>query len=131
MTPDEIRIIEFSRGILIGSNAKIICGGHACPISMFGEILLWKNPQKNETKKHTSDVINSTIPIFSPLFTRFRWLPCSKDSDLTSFHQVNEIIKESKNALKIRKLCLVFKHSSREENKERPPSAPINGQGLG
>jgi hypothetical protein len=39
-TPDERRRIVFSRGILIGLNEIIDIGGHICPSSIVGEILL-------------------------------------------------------------------------------------------
>jgi hypothetical protein len=41
-------------------------GGQFTPISMVGESLLWKNPQKNDKKKNTSEVINKIMPIFIP-----------------------------------------------------------------
>jgi len=59
----------FNNGILIGLKELMEVGGQCCPSSMFGEILLWKNPQKNEMKKKISDVINKIIPVFSPFIT--------------------------------------------------------------
>jgi len=56
VTPEDNKRIVFNKGILIGLNELIATGGQCCPNSMFGEILLWKNPQKNEIKKNTSDV---------------------------------------------------------------------------
>jgi len=69
-TPEERRRIVFSRGILIGLKELIEWGGHACPISTVGEILLWKKAQKKEAKKNTSDVINRIIPAFRPFITK-------------------------------------------------------------
>jgi len=69
-TPEDRSRIVFRRGILIGLNALILIGGHSCPSSTVGEILLWKNAQKNEMKKNTSDEMNRIIPIFSPFITR-------------------------------------------------------------
>jgi hypothetical protein len=40
VTPEESNKIVFSNGILIGLNELILVGGHICPSSMFGEILL-------------------------------------------------------------------------------------------
>jgi hypothetical protein len=39
-TPDDRRRIVFSSGILIGLNEIIDIGGHICPSSIVGEILL-------------------------------------------------------------------------------------------
>ncbi|KAF2886833.1 hypothetical protein ILUMI_19340 [Ignelater luminosus] len=44
-------------------------GGHVIPNSMAGDNLLWKNPQKNETKNNTSDVMKRIIPHRSPRAT--------------------------------------------------------------
>jgi len=74
-TPEDSNRIVFRRGILIGLKEVIDRGGHICPISMVGEILLWKNAQKNEMKKNTSDEINKTIPVFRPFITMFEWFP--------------------------------------------------------
>ena len=65
----------FSNGILIGLNELIACGGHICPSSVVGEILLWKKAQKNEIKKNTSEVMNKIIPVFSPFITMKEWSP--------------------------------------------------------
>jgi myosin-crossreactive antigen len=79
-TPEDRSRIVFSSGILIGLKDMIDRGGHACPNSTVGEILLWKNAQKNEMKKNTSDEINNTIPVFNPFITRFEWCPWFVDS---------------------------------------------------
>ncbi len=75
VTPEERRRIVFRSGILIGLKEVIDRGGHLCPSSVVGEILLWKNAQKNDTKNNTSDTINRTIPVFSPFITTFEWFP--------------------------------------------------------
>lgn len=41
-------------------------GGQDIPRSKEGVRLEWKNPQKNEIKKNTSEVINKIIPHFIP-----------------------------------------------------------------
>jgi hypothetical protein len=61
----------FSRGICRGLNGKIPVGGQIDPSSMVGVSLLWKNAQKNEMKKNTSEIINRTIPHRNPLVTIF------------------------------------------------------------
>jgi hypothetical protein len=37
-------------------------GGHTLPIQIDGEILKWKNAQKNAKKNIISDVMNNNIP---------------------------------------------------------------------
>jgi len=69
VTPEDKRRIVFSKGTLMGLNGWIPIGGHDCPNSIVGEILLWKKAQKNDTKKNTSEVINKIIPVFNPFIT--------------------------------------------------------------
>jgi hypothetical protein len=59
----------FIRGILIGLKVVIDREGQFWPNSTVGEILLWKNAQKKDTKNNTSDTINRIIPIFKPFIT--------------------------------------------------------------
>jgi hypothetical protein len=80
VTPEDRRRIVFSSGILIGLNDLIETGGHLCPNSIVGEILLWKKAQKKEAKNKTSDRMNSTIPVFRPFITTSEWFPCHVDS---------------------------------------------------
>ena len=87
-TPDDRRMIVFRSGMFIGLNGRIAAGGHVCPISTFGEILLWKNAQKNEKKNRTSDVMNKIIPICSPFVTIGRWFPCAAVSEETFVHHM-------------------------------------------
>lgn len=74
-TPEDRSRIVFRRGILMGLKGVIEAGGQAWPSSTVGEILLWKNAQKNDTKKNTSEAMNSTIPVFSPFMTTSVWWP--------------------------------------------------------
>lgn len=87
VTPEERSKIVFNKGILIGLNVLILRGGHAWPNSMVGEILLWKNAQKNEAKNNTSEEINRIIPVFSPVITIFEWCPWIEASRWMSRHQ--------------------------------------------
>ena len=69
VAPDVNSIAVFSNGT---SNAFIVdipTGGHTLPTSTVGTSALWKNAQKNDTKKHTSDNINNIIPSFNPFCT--------------------------------------------------------------
>lgn len=59
----------FRRGISIGLKVWIPLGGQVIPSSTLGDKELWKNPQKNEIKKNTSEVINRIIPQRSPIVT--------------------------------------------------------------
>lgn len=91
LTPDDSKMMVFNKGILIGLNGIIDCGGHDWPSSIVGEILLWKNAQKNEMKKNTSDVMNKIIPVFSPFITMFEWFPWLVDSRWISRHHIYAI----------------------------------------
>lgn len=92
LTPDDNNKIVFKRGILIGLKDTIEEGGQDCPNSTVGEILLWKKAQKKETKKSTSEAINSTIPVFNPFITKFEWFPWVVPSRWISRHQENATI---------------------------------------
>lgn len=67
--PDASRIAVFKSGICIGLNGLIPIGGQIIPNSIVGASLLWKNAQKNEMKKNTSDTINKIIPHRKPMLT--------------------------------------------------------------
>jgi hypothetical protein len=56
VTPDARRIAVFRRGICNGLNGKIAVGSQVDPNSVVGDNLLWKNAQKNEMKKNTSEI---------------------------------------------------------------------------
>jgi hypothetical protein len=84
--PDDRRRIVFIKGILMGLKDIIDIGGHVCPNSTVGEILLWKNAQKKEVKNSTSDAMNKIIPVFRPFITRSEWFPWEDDSRWTSRH---------------------------------------------
>lgn len=76
VTPEDRRMIVFRSGMFIGLKGVIPFGGHVLAISMDGEILLWKNAQKNEEKNSTSDAMNRIIPICNPLDTICGCSPC-------------------------------------------------------
>ena len=92
VTPDERSKIVFNKGTLIGLKERIDIGGHVCPSSMVGEMLLWKNAQKKEIKKKISDVINKIIPVFRPFMTKVVWFPWEALSRWISRHQ-NKAVK--------------------------------------
>lgn len=103
--PDEIKIRELSRGISSGLNGLIPRGGHLNPNSILGDNELWKNLQKNEMKKNTSDTIKSIIPQRILIDTFRVWLPWNVLSRIISRHQ-NTIIVIIINILIINKLIL-------------------------
>jgi len=120
----------FSNGILIGLKELIAIGGQCCPNSILGEILLWKNPQKNETKKNTSDVINKTIPVFSPFITIKECTPCKEASRCTSRHQEYAIIVRNKVATKVNLFLILFIIIIIVNIIDRIPFEAKMGQGL-
>jgi urate oxidase len=61
-------------------------GGHIRPISLDGERLLWKNAQKKEKKKSTSEVIKRIIPQRIPKDTTQGWRPWYLLSRVISRH---------------------------------------------
>lgn len=76
----------------IGLNLLIPLQGHFCPIKISGDNEEWKNAQKKDKKKKTSDVINNIIPIFNPFKTSLVCRLSNVDSRTTSRHQIAEII---------------------------------------
>ena len=66
VAPDDTRIAVFKSGTSNGSKTSIPTGGQIDPTLISGPRAQWKNPQKNDAKKQTSDRINNSIPICSP-----------------------------------------------------------------
>jgi hypothetical protein len=66
VAPLDNSIAVFNKGTSNGFNTCIPTGGQIEPKLISGPKALWKNPQKNEKKKQTSDKINNNIPIFNP-----------------------------------------------------------------
>jgi len=114
----------------MGLKEVIDNGGHICPNSTVGEILLWKNAQKNEMKKNTSEEMNSTIPVFRPFITILEWFPWFVDSRWMSRHQVNA--NRSIVIMEIRRIMLIFLliMISPDVTRARMPLDANNGQGL-
>lgn len=93
--PEVIKMIVFNNGILNGSKIWMPVGGQFIPNSKVGANLEWKNLQKKEIKKNTSEVINKIIPHFNPRVTWLVWNPWNVLSREISRHQVyivNKII---------------------------------------
>jgi len=130
LTPEDNKIIVFNKGTFIGLKELIKWGGQICPISILGLNLLWKYPQKKETKKNTSEVINKIIPNFNPSITTEWCHPCNKDSRITSRHQVKAMNIKENNEQKKNNLdfsCIII---IKELVKEKIPTEHHKGQGL-
>ena len=94
--PEVNKIIVFNNGILKGSKIITPKGGQNNPNSIVVDSLEWKNAQKKEIKKNTSETINNNIPNFNPSKTFSVWLPWKVLSRIISRHHwnfVNKIIK--------------------------------------
>lgn len=66
-SPEEIRIMVLSKGMLKRLNGMIPLGGHNWPISTEGAKEKWKKAQKKEIKKKILEMINRILPIRIPL----------------------------------------------------------------
>jgi hypothetical protein len=73
VAPELNKIAVFNNGTSNAFKGVIPTGGHTAPNSIFGTKALWKNAQKNEKKKHTSDKMNNNIPHFNPRCTISVW----------------------------------------------------------
>jgi len=91
LIPEESKIIVFRRGTPQGLNTIIPWGGQLDPISTLGAKLEWKNAQKKDTKKNTSEVIKRIIPIRRPSSTILVWNPWKVLSREISRHQVKAV----------------------------------------
>jgi len=129
LTPDEIKIIVFNRGTPQGLKGWIPIGGQYEPSSTFVDRLAWKNAQKNDTKKKTSDVINSTIPHFNPVVTIIVCNPWKVLSRDTSRHHVNEIKIIHKSLVNIKFLLFLWNHLASPVVKPSPVKDTKIGQG--
>lgn len=89
--PEVNKIIVFNNGIVKGSKALIPIGGHFIPNSIIWVSLIWKNLQKNEIKKNTSEIINKIIPIFIFKNTFLECKPWKVLSRVISRHHWNII----------------------------------------
>lgn len=123
-------MIVFSKGILNGSKILIPVGGQINPISITGANLEWKNVQKNEIKKNTSDVINKIIPHFNPITTCLEWNPWNVLSREISRHHWYMIIKVDNNLINNRSFSLKLNILIIPRNVIIDLSAPRIGHGL-
>lgn len=128
--PEEIRIRVFRSGTFMGLNGMMVWGGHTCPSSTVGEILLWKNAQKKAEKNNTSDVMNRIIPVCSPMFTFFVWFPWVNDSLETSPHHLYPIHVVAISAAIVGREFKLVNHSTADSIKAKAPRDARRGHGL-
>lgn len=84
--PEVRRIAVLRRGTEYTESGVIPIGGQDSPVSIVGDSDASKKAQKKDTKKNTSDKINSNIPRRKEISSLWVWYPRS-DSRETSFHQ--------------------------------------------
>lgn len=128
--PDLKRIMVFKRGTWLGLKGEIPMGGHCDPSSGAGLSLMWKNAQKNDKKKNTSEIINRIMPHRRPLAVNIECRPWKELSRAMSRHHWKEmsVIIIS---LKIRRIGLeVCIHFVRPVVSIRDPRAAEMGHGL-
>jgi len=105
-------------------------GGHIAPSSIAGERLLWKNAQKKEIKKNTSEIINKIIPHRNPIVTEYVCKPWKVPSRETSRHHWY-IVKIVINVPSINKfISYWWNHLTNPATVVKAPIAPVKGQGL-
>jgi len=97
---------------------------------MVGVNLEWKKVQKNETKKKTSEVINSSIPNFNPIVTWFVCNPWNVPSRVISRHHWNIISKVIIVLINNKLVSLKLNILIIPENIINDPIAPRIGHGL-
>jgi hypothetical protein len=94
-------------------NDNIPVGGHVDPSSIVGDNLLWKNTQKNEMKKNTSEMMKRIIPHRSPFVTMFVSNPWYVPSrTITRHHSITNEIRAKHVLVKFQSLALTYKHDS-------------------
>lgn len=131
--PDNKRIKVFKNGISHGSKTATPFGGQIEPISTAGAKLLWKKAQKNAKKNKISDIMNKITPYLNPCWTIPVWCPSKVDSLITSRHQTNIVVSNSKKLkLKTKEPCLnacIYKTPPTAQEKAEKDAT--KGHGLG
>ena len=129
LIPEEINTIVFNSGTWKGLKTLIPKGGHTEPTSTLGDNLLWKNAQKNLTKKKISETINKAIPQRNPNSTIDVCNPWIAPSRLISRHHWIITIKSRIIPKKKRDISFLWNHATIPVVKYRPPTAPNRGHG--
>jgi hypothetical protein len=130
VNPEVNKINVLSNGICIGLKVWIPFGGHNIPNSIVGDNLLWKNPQKKEIKKKTSEVINKIIPHRRPIVTVYVCNPWKVPSRVISRHHWYIIINVIKDPSKNKLLLNIWNHLMIPIIVIIALKAPKIGQGL-
>lgn len=120
----------FNNGILKALKNSIPKGGQHIPNSIEGDNLQWKNLQKNDKKKNTSEIINNNIPNFKPNITWLVWNPWYVLSRVMSRHQVYIVIKIIIKPIKNKLIVWLLNNFVVPVNIIITPNAPVRGQGL-
>lgn len=123
-------MIVLRRGIWNGLKMLIPTGGQINPNSITGESLLWKNDQKKEIKKNTSDVIKRIIPNFKPIKTWEVCIPWNVPSREISRHHWYIVSKVRINPIINKFKIFKWNNFTAPVNKTIVLMAPVKGQGL-
>ena len=105
-------------------------GGQQVPSSTVGASLLWKNAQKNEKKKRTSDVINKIIPHRRPITTLAVCRPWYVPSRVISRHHWIMVSIVAKIPMIRRSMLNWWNHLTSPVVNIIALIDPVNGQGL-
>jgi hypothetical protein len=131
VAPDPRRTAVFRRGTLKALIGVIAVGGHVHPSSGVGARALWKNAQKNEKKKQTSERIKRIIPNRRQDKSSLVWSPLNVLSRIMSRHHwIIVRIVQIRPATR-RFILLQWNHWSRPVVRNRPLNDPVKGHGLG
>lgn len=130
VAPEANRMAVFKRGIVNGLKDWIPAGGQQLPNSTAGESLLWKNAQKKEKKKRTSDVINKIIPHWSPIITLAVWRPWYVPSRVTSRHHWIIVRRVARNPKTNKSILNWWNHLTNPVVNIKALIDPVKGQGL-
>lgn len=130
VTPEANKILVFRRGTWNGLKPWIPTGGQIAPTSILGDKLLWKNAQKNEIKKNTSEIIKRIIPHRNPKLTLREWSPCRVPSRVISRHHWKETIQALNRPKKNKEGSNVWNHFTNPVVIEKAAKALARGQGL-
>lgn len=130
VAPLESNTVVFSNGTPKGLIDSTHTGGQVAPTSTVGLNDEWKNDQKKAKKRQTSLIINSNIPNrnpFSTLSVCFPWKVASRLTSRHHWHIVNRTTNIPKYTMRVSYLCITPVNPA---NMNRPPEAPVIGQGL-
>jgi hypothetical protein len=129
-TPEDSKITVLRNGVWNGLKASINRGGQTEPREGVGDRLEWKNAQKKDKKKNTSDTINKAMPNFNIVTTVFECQPSMVLSRTISRHQRRDVNNKLIKLTEIRVKSLVTIIRIRLAVKLKALMDLIIGQGL-